>query len=186
MVFPVGTANNSCYFHIWSNHMAPWSLYCAMRLIMNFCGLSHTLPVFSSPHTCPFPTSQCSTLSALDSLGTRTQSVMTMSSNFSILWEITPFLRFYHISVFHAEGGDSREFPTPSPNFLPPESWIKIPYETLYMVLTILRQGDQLHDTSGASDRTGGHGQTGMGRRGGRRQPGAASRSQSDLTLTTS
>ena len=119
MVFPVGTANNSCYFHIWSNHMAPWSLYCAMRLIMNFCGLSHTLPVFSSPHTCPFPTSQCSTLSALDSLGTHTQSVVTMSSNFSILWEITPFLRFYHTvyQCFMQRVGTPGNFPPPAQIF---------------------------------------------------------------------
>ena len=82
--------------------------------------------------------------------------------------------------------GAPGNFPPPAQHLPPPESWIKILYEILYMVLTILRQGDRLRDTSGASDRTGGRGQTGMGRRGERRQPGVASRSQSDLTLTTS
>ena len=52
--------------------------------------------------------------------------------------------------------------------------------------LTILRQGDRLRDTTGASDPIGGRDQTGKGRRGEQRQQEAASLCQSDPTLTTS
>ena len=54
------------------------------------------------------------------------------------------------------------------------------------MILTILRQGDRLHDTIGASGQTGGRGQTGTERRDEQRRPEVVSQSQSDPTPTTS